>query len=782
MGIMMAMKFCFLEAKNIKTTSASAIRWAQWIVLCVALGACSQASEQELLDRAHIAFEQGDARTAEIDTRTALQQNPDNPVARRLLGEIYLFQQDSAAAVDEFQRSLDAADEVETRVLYARALLAAGRGAQLLEMNSKNEFANVSENPRYLAVLAGAQAGGGQLQNGRDTIAVAIANAPDDPLVATTNAFFLLVYSDRLEEARTALQNIVTMHPDYADAWSLLGGIQQVRSEYAEAEESYEKAVQLNSYRVSDRLNLITVRIDQDKTEEADGPLQRMLSNNPNHPGVNYLHGRMLIEAGQNQEALTAFQKVLNVQPGHIGSLYLSAVANAAEGNFATARDQLNRLLAIQRDHVSGHLLLANVHLLMGNPVEAEQVARSILQDNQMNYPAMGVLATALNAQNKSNDESIALYQRMIEVRPEAVEPRLALGSALLQTGDSAGGLAQTLAAHDLAPGSELTWESLIQAHLASGDLTAAKTEAMAYAEQQPQNPRPKFYLARIALQESDASGANAYFGEAEVLLRQAINDEPDNLVYQGLLIDTLVSQGKLTEAGVMLANLPEEAARNPAVLVARGRIALAESKPAEAEPLLRSALDEAPSTLTLLWLGGAIKAQGRRDDAIDLLNDWVAEYPTDALVHFELASTYMLMGQEKEASEHYQAVVTYGPENVIVLNNLAWLQRKDDPQQALLHIQKADELAPNNPQILDTYAMIQLELGATDDALALNQRAQERMQNEPSLLYNRAVILQAAGQTTEALQILEGIVETDGIASATKQEAQTLMTEIRGQ
>lgn len=779
---MMAMRFSFLATKVIKTATSPVLRGAGLLALSVALAACSQASEQELLERAQTAMEQGDARSAEIDTRNALQQDPDNAAARRLLGEVYLFQQNAVAAAGEFQRSLAATEDDEVRVLYARALIAANRGDELLELHAQNEFDSVREHPRYLAILANAQANSGQLQAARDTLATAVGTAPDDPMVATTNALFQLVYSNRLDDARATLLSVVESNPDYADAWSLLGGLQQMSNELADAETSFQKTVQLNSYRFSDRLNLITVRIDQGKTEEARSALDNMLASNPDHPGVNYLHGRMLVEAGDNEEALIALSRVLNVDPSHAGSLYLAAAANMAEGNFATAQGQLDRLLATQRDHVPGHLLMANLHLRMGNAADAEQSARSLLQASSSNYAAMSVLATALTAQGEGNTpESIELYQRMIEVNPNAVEPRLALGVALLQTGDASGGLAQLETAREQTPESEMAWESVIQAHLAMGDIAAAKTEAEAYAQQRPDSPRPAIFLARIALQENNPTGASEYFGQSEEILRQTLAAEPDNLGVQGLLIDTLMSQGKLEEAGTMLENLPQNIANNQAVLVARGRIALAGDRPAEAEPLLQAAMDENPNSVTLMLLGGSMKAQNRPQDAINLLTDWLEENPNDVLVHFEVASTYMQMGREQDARGHYQTIAESGAENVIVFNNLAWLAREDDPQQALTYVQRADQLAPNSPPILDTYAMIQLELGATDEALSLNQRAIDGMPNDPNLRYNRAVILRADGQTDQAIQILEELTAAGTLGTSQMEEAQALLTELRG-
>lgn len=779
---MMAMKFSFPAAKAVRSAAAPVRRYAGYFALAATLTACTQGSDEDLLDRARLAMNDGDVRAAEIDVRSALQQSPDHAEGRRLLGEISLHQQDPVAAVEQFERSLAAEENAEARILYARALLAAGRGQQFLQLVSQGEFTSVEDHPQFLAILARGQADEGQLQRGRESLAAALATAPDDPMVITTNAFFLLFLSDSADEAQAILEEAVQQHPDYADAWSMLGGIQQVRRQFAEAETSYERVLELNANRFPDRLNLITVRIDQGKTEEANAALQRLLANNREHPGLNYLHGRMLVEAGNNEEAITALLTVLNAVPDHAGSLYLSAVANIAQGNLNTARGHLDRLLASQRDHVQGHLLMANLNLLMEDPGSAEQVARGILRDDPSNYAALGLLATALNAQGQNNStETMQLYQRMAEVRPQAIEPRWALGAALLQTGDTAGGVAQFQAARDLVPESAPARERLIQALLATGDVAGAKAEAEAYAEQQPENPRPPLYLARFAMQENDPEAARGHFADAEALLRQATEAEPDNLELKGLLIDAMMGQGKLEEVGSMMAELPEEVATLPVVLVARGRIALAGNRAGEAETLLRRAFNDSPESTTLLFLSGAVAAQGREDEAISLLNDWLADNPDDAFVRNELASTLMRLDREQEATEQYQLVLESGPDNVIVLNNLAWLLREQDPQQALNLIERARELAPGSPQIMDTHAMILLASGATQEALALNQETLDLAPDAPDFLYHRAMILRADGQREQAVGILERMIEAENTPDSQKADARTLLAELQG-
>ena len=753
----------------------------RFLLLAALLVACSpQASEQELLERARQAMSQGEARAAEIDVKTALQQNPDNAEARRLLGEAYLFQQNPVAAAEELERSLSIAESAETRLVYARALLESGRADRLTELYEQGDFSSVSGEPVFQVILARVIASNGEIQQARSLVDEAFTAAPDDPMVATTRARFQLSDPNAAAEARALLENTARANPGYADAWSLLGGVQRIDGTLAEAEASYARAVEINPYRFGDRLSLVEVRMDQGKIDEVRANLQPLLSSNPDHPGVNFLQGRLLFQSGDNEGALAALFSVLSVIPDHEGSLELSALANINEGNLATARGQLDRLLTAQPAYLQGQLLSANLYLQQEDPESAEEVSRSILQFDAANYAAMGILASALEAQGQGGVETIELYERMISARPDAPEPKLALGAALMQAGDSEAGLAQFQAARDLAPESPQVREALIQAHLSTGDIESAMAEAEDYAQRQPQEPSPHILMAHVATQQNDMEAARDHFSDAEARLRQALEDQPDSLGLQSLLVDVLVRLGELEEAGTILAELPEEFADNPAILGARGRIALAMDRPAEAEPLLRSALENSPNNVMALWLSGAIKAQGREDEAINLLEDWLEQYPTDQLVRNELATTYLVQGNEQRSRERYQELVEANPDNVVALNNLAWLLREDDSQQALAYIERADSLVPNNPQILDTYAMIRLELGAVDEALSLNQRAFESMPADAGIRINRATILQADGQTADAIAILEEIISDENVSDSQMEEARSLLTELQ--
>jgi Flp pilus assembly protein TadD len=111
-----------------------------------------------------------------------------------------------------------------------------------------------------------------------------------------------------------------------------------------------------------------------------------------------------------------------------------------------------------------------------------------------------------------------------------------------------------------------------------------------------------------------------------------------------------------------------------------------------------------------------------------------------------------------------------------MALNNLAWLTRATDTQKALELIERADRLAPESPEIKDTYAMVLMEAGDYRRALALNSRALDLAGNDPSMRLNRAMILIRAGRTDEARGLLEELVKG---SAPTSTEAMALLSKL---
>ena len=277
------------------------------------------------------------------------------------------------------------------------------------------------------------------------------------------------------------------------------------------AADFYARAAELSPARLADRLSYVDVSLQLGRVRQAKGELARLEKVIPDHPGVNFARGRMLVESGDYAAGLQELSRVLGSMPQHAGSLYLAGAANAREGNLATAQSQLTQFLEAQPGHGPARLELANVYLQMQEPAAAEDVARRVLDAAPENTIAMRLLATALGAQGLFA-ESAQVYAELAELEPDAVDAQVGLGTTKLLSGDSAGGLAELRAALDKNPGNSELRERLIATEMALGNIEEAKADVQAYRESSGDSPRARIYAGRAALQAGDGEEARRLF------------------------------------------------------------------------------------------------------------------------------------------------------------------------------------------------------------------------------------------------------------------------------
>lgn len=143
--------------------------------------------------------------------------------------------------------------------------------------------------------------------------------------------------------------------------------------------------------------------------------------------------------------------------------------------------------------------------------------------------------------------------------------------------------------------------------------------------------------------------------------------------------------------------------------------------------------------------------------DARAMLADLPAEGDANALAaRVDLMRTLaiVLYGRKEyaEARSLYEQLLRINPEDGMVLNNLAYLLMEDlnDPTAARVYAEKAAELNPNEPNVLDTLGWNLILLGDHDGGIAMLREALGTGARMPVLHYHLAVGLQRRGQASK--------------------------------
>ncbi|MEQ8517305.1 MAG: tetratricopeptide repeat protein, partial [Chromatocurvus sp.] len=252
-----------------------------------------------------------------------------------------------------------------------------------------------------------------------------------------------------------------------------------------------------------------------------------------------------------------------------------------------------------------------------------------------------------------------------------------------------------------------------------------------------------------------------------------------DDIAVRKMLVENLLQQDKLDAAREQIEALPDAERTAPAAQLLLGRIAMAQERYSEAESLFQPLFDAQGDGVSLAYLTGSLWAQGQREEAIAHLESWLADNPENVELRNQLAARYLTMGNEDAARKEYRRLVEAVPNSPMVLNNLAWLERERNSDEALEYVKRALEIAPDSIQIIDTYAMVELARGNHEAALEFSARALDAAPEATALQLNRAVVLVGAGRTDEARELLDTLLS--GPASPQHEEARELLATLDG-
>jgi Flp pilus assembly protein TadD len=111
-------------------------------------------------------------------------------------------------------------------------------------------------------------------------------------------------------------------------------------------------------------------------------------------------------------------------------------------------------------------------------------------------------------------------------------------------------------------------------------------------------------------------------------------------------------------------------------------------------------------------------------------------------------------------AEKRLLAALQLQADNAIVLNNLAWVGVQLKRDDALRHAERANSIAPNQPQFMDTWASALSASGDHAKAIELQRKALALRPDNAGLRLNLAKIYVAAGDKSKAKSELAGLAK----------------------
>jgi len=231
---------------------------------------------------------------------------------------------------------------------------------------------------------------------------------------------------------------------------------------------------------------------------------------------------------------------------------------------------------------------------------------------------------------------------------------------------------------------------------------------------------------------------------------------QKNNVMLKVAKMQILLDNRKLKEAKDFYPEFSGNEMNEKVIQGVDGRIFLLEKSYKKAVPLLKSLYENVPSSQNIILLAIAQKGAQQGDDSIATLEDFLEDNPSDSKVGSLLAN-YYLEKQQTKAIPLYETMLTANPNNVVFLNNLAWLNlEKGNLELASKYSAKAIKLAPEYPNVIDTRSMVLLKAGRKIDAWNTIIKAYKITKGkDESIALNYAEILITNKEIEEAKKVL---------------------------
>lgn len=686
-----------------------------------------------------------DYKAADQDVQALQKQFAEHPAVSYVRGLIAFQQQRYQDARTDLEEALSRDPNYLPALFYLGATqyaLENWEQAELYLSRYTRRFPASSEAARLLAL---ARLKGGDRERAENALNVVLEQDPEDR-AALGMMSNLYLAQGRADEALHHLRKMIAMEPDSAAARAQLGVALLQKGEREEGFSELERAIELAPDEAR-RLE-IAIILERLRSGEMEQALERLES----------LHERDAIPAG----------------------LYynLKGIAYAGRGDIESARaifnEGLEKVPSEQKPDLANNL--ARIMARSGQPKEAAELLTETLTEVPDH---LGLLMSL--AQLKAGTDDLAgsqsLLEQAISAHPSAPQPRLALAELHLRANRPADAIRvlreeeELFGVQDSEPSER--WLSLMAtALLNTGDRAAAADMLRDLHEQRPDAPNVSFTLSRLLIEQGDRS-------EARELLEQALQDHPDHLGIRLTLVELLTLEDELDEATERLSVAQESNPNHPLVLARAGAIALEQDSPEEAADRFQRALEQAPNDryITRALAQAQLKA-GDPPAAVATLSDWLKEVPNDDELRMLQANLLLELGRDQEAIASYRQLINNGQDNPVVLNNLAWLLRDTNPDEALRLADRAAEAEPESAQIIDTKGVIELKLGRNSVAVKSFQRALALGPGNPSIRLHLSEALIAEGEPEDAREELKQLLRED-LQAEDRKKAEHLLQQL---
>ena len=466
----------------------------------------------------------------------------------------------------------------------------------------------------------------------------------------------------------------------------------------------------------------------------------------PNEPRIRHKLVEYLVFAGDLDAALGQCNSLVALQPDRAINYLLCADLSNAAGHHDNAIQRYSRFLESYPDNLESLLKLGELQLYEGDNSGAIETCKEATRHHPDSFLARYYLARA-QARSGQYDDALYNYRRVADAGSLAEAVFVEMGQvyeALENTEKAASYYERALEQNPVS----------IAGHYLGRIKTASRLEMPVKAVSLGDSftPDPMQTLTRWAL----ISREHGDYGGALLKLATVLAARPNDSTVRFFFALSSLEIGHVERGEANLRKIPPSSEAYDDARIQLGQLLFESERFDDAADAVGQLVKHQPQNERAIRLLIEIhEAAGRHGRALSVASDLVALDPYNDEYLYRLAWVHEKSGDRKKAVELLHRVIEMNPQNGLALNFLGYTyaEKGENLEEAERLVQRALEVHPDDGFFVDSLGWIYFQRGDYLKAVNELERARELAGNDPVIGEHLADAYAKVGRTDDALR-----------------------------
>ncbi|TDR78618.1 XrtA/PEP-CTERM system TPR-repeat protein PrsT [Photobacterium lutimaris] len=478
--------------------------------------------------------------------------------------------------------------------------------------------------------------------------------------------------------------------------------------------------------------------------------LENILKIKPDQLEANVSLAYYHLSNGDIEKGEDIIDKWLISNENDITAILLKGYLSIKKEKYGIAKSMFNKALDLDPSNVKAKLSLLQIEALAGNSKKSFDETLLLAKQHPDNF-AIAMFLYRFASQTDQVDKIINFYSDLLSKDQNNTKLRMLLVRIYSSTQQQDKGIALLEELPSIEENANtLSLETLLyfQIH----DYRNAFLAAEKWIKLDRTNPEAYLRLVQLSELTKNFDKGIKYALEAEKIF---IEHSYFPLMRATLLL--LNQQPILSQA--VLDELPENIKKTSYFLQLQSKVSYSNKDYAKSVSFAQKRYDSLPNSITAKDLVSAYVANDQYTDAINLLKRRINDNPESegalALFLAQIQNTV----EPDEALRTYLSILEKEPNNIIALNNAAWIYFSNrDFNNACDFAMRAYNNAPDAPEIQDTYGYCLLKSGQHEESMTPLKMAYEGRTNNIDISFHYAESLILNSKLVKAERILNSL------------------------